>query len=408
MKSTDVKVAFNLPPERAMAFLGAKGLQTSGGWQEIWQEAHARTFTVANCHKLDVLQDIHTALTDALKNGTTYAKFQDTLKPLLQQKGWWGKAIDPKTGEITATYPNSTKPIQYGSPRRLQLIFDSNVRSAYMAGKYTQFKRTTLTHPYWMYTAILDGRTRPSHRSLHGRVFKHDDTVWQSIWPPNGFRCRCTVINLMQTDMDAQGHALSDSSGYVKQVEVPVSKRNPEAGTATVTQMKLPGMDRAFRTDPGWSSNQALAAYQPQLNKYAYPVAHQYVRGALKGPAFERFFNGASLENFPVAVLKPEDMKAIGALTQTVYLSAESLASHVAKHPEISLTDYQKIPDIIDKGEVYQQGDARLVFLAEDGVLYRAALKRTKDGGENYFLTLFKSNDDNAGRQVRKKLVQLR
>lgn len=408
MKSSDIRVAFNLPPERAIAFLNAKGLHTSGGWQEVWQEAHARTFTVANCAKLDVLQDIHHALNDALKNGKTLSQFQDQLKPLLQQKGWWGKAIDPKTGEITATYPNSTKPIQYGSPRRLQVIFDTNVRNAYMAGKYNAFSRNTLTHPYWMYTAILDNRTRPAHRSLHGQIFKHDDPIWQSIWPPNGFRCRCTVINLMQSDMDAQGYALSDSRGYTKEVAVPVSKRNPDAGMATVTQVKLPGMERAFRTDPGFNANQARVAYQPQLDKYDYQVARQYIRGSLKSPAFEEFFNGKSFENYPVAVLKPQDMKAIGAQTQTVYLSAESMAEHIKKHPEIGIDDYQKIPDILDKGEAYQQGNDRLVYLTMDGVLYRAALKRTQDGGENYFLTLFKINDDNAERQVRKKLVRLR
>jgi SPP1 gp7 family putative phage head morphogenesis protein len=408
MKATDLRVAFNLPPERAISFLGAKGLQTSGGWQEVWQEAHARTFTVANCSKLDVLQDIHGALVEAQKNGTTYSQFQDRLKPLLQKKGWWGKAIDPETGEITATYPNSLRPVQYGSPRRLQLIFDTNIRSAYMAGKFNAFKESAGTHPYWMYTAILDGRTRPAHRSLHGRVFHHDDPIWTTIWPPNGFRCRCTVINIRKSSMEAQGYTVSDSRGYAEQVEVPISKRDPKAGTATVTQLRLPGMDKPFRTDPGWSSNQALAAYQPKLDEYTYQVAHQYVGGALKGPAFERFFAGKSLEDFPVGVLKPVDMQAIGALSQTVYLSQESVATHIVSHPEIGLADYQKIPDILDRGAVYKQGEDRLVVLALDGVLYRAGLKRTKSGMKNYFLTLYKTNEKAADRSVVSKLERLR
>lgn len=408
MKSTDLSVAFNLPPERAISFLEAKGLRTSGSWQEVWQEAHARTFTVANCAKLDVLQDIHNALVDAQRNGTTLADFQKRLKPLLQQKGWWGKAIDPITGEVTATYPNSLRPVQYGSPRRLQLIFDTNIRSAAMTGKFNAFSAATETHPYWMYTAILDGRTRPAHRSLHGRVFLHDDPVWRSIWPPNGFRCRCTVINMRQRTFEAQGGELSDSRGHTEQVEVPISKRDPKAGMTTVTRLKLPGMDKAFQTDPGWNYNQAQAAYQPQLDRYDYRVAQHYVQGALKGPAFEQFFAGKSVEDFPVAVLKPTDMKAIGALTQTVYLSQESVAAHIIKHPEITLADYQKIPDILDKGAVYKQGDDRLVVLALDGVLYRAGLKRTKSGSKNYFLTLYKTNDKAAERSVTSKLEQLR
>lgn len=408
MKATDLRVAFNLPPERAMSYLGAKGLVTSGGWQEVWQEAHARTFTVANCAKLDVLQDIHDALVDAQKNGTTYSQFQDRLKPLLQKKGWWGKAVDPKTGEVTATYPGTLRPVQYGSPRRLQLIFDTNIRSAYMAGKFNAFTESAKTHPYWMYTAILDGRTRPAHRSLHGRVFAHDDPIWRYIWPPNGFRCRCTVINMRKSAMEAQGYTLSDSRGHMQQVEVPVSARNPKAGMATVTQLRLPGMDKAFRTDPGWNNNQAMTAYQPQLDAYDYKVARQYVRGALKGPAFEQFFAGKSAEDFPVAVLKPADMAAIGALSQTVYLSQASLAEHLVKHPEVVLEDYQKIPDILDKGEVYKQGDERLVVLLLDGVLYRAGLKRTKTGKKNYFLTLYKTNQKAADRSVKDRNERVR
>lgn len=408
MKATDLRVAFNLPPERAIAFLGAKGLQTSGGWQEVWQEAHARTFTVANCSKLDVLQDIHNALQDAQRNGTTLRQFQDRLKPLLQQKGWWGKAVDPATGEITATYPNSLRPVQYGSPRRLQLIFDTNIRSAYMAGKFNAFTAASATHPYWMYTAVLDGRTRPAHRSLHGRVFRHDDPVWGVAWPPNGFRCRCTVINMRQSTMDAEGYALSNSRGHTKQIEVPISKRDPKAGTTMVTEVRLPGMSKAFRTDPGWNANQGQVAYQPKLDQYSYPVARQYIRGALMGPAFAQFFKGKSAEDFPVAVLKQSDMQAIGALSQTVYLSQESVAAHIVKHPEIGLSDYQKIPDILDQGAIYKQGDDRLVVLAVAGVLYRAGLKRTKNGSKNYFLTLFKTNDKAAERSIVSKLERLR
>ncbi|NVM78894.1 SPP1 gp7 family putative phage head morphogenesis protein [Duganella sp. SG902] len=408
MKATDIRVAFNLPPERAIAFLGAKGLVTSGGWQEVWQEAHARAFTVANCAKLDVLQDIHDALMDAQKNGTTFAQFQDRLTPLLQKKGWWGKAIDPATGEVTATYPNSLRPVQYGSPRRLKTIFDTNIRTSYMAGKFNAFTESADTHPFWMYTAVLDNHTRPRHRALHGRVFSADDPIWRYIWPPNGFGCRCTVINMRKSTMEAQGYKLSDSREFTHQVEVPISKRDPSKGTTKVTRIKLPGMDKSFQTDPGWNTNQAMAAYQPKLDSYDYQVARQYIRGTIKGPDFQRFFAGKSQEDFPVAVLKPSDVAAIGALSQTVYLSQTSLAEHLAKHPEIGLEDYQKIPDILDRGAVYKQGEDRLVVLQLDGVLYRAGLKRTKSGLKNYFLTLYRTNDKAAERSVTSKFERLR
>jgi hypothetical protein len=57
----------------------------------------------------------------------------------------------------------------------------------------------------------------------------------------------------------------------------------------------------------------------------------------------------------------------------------------------VGLVDYRKVQDIIDNGQIYQQGSARLIYITDDGQTYRAALKRTGDGLKNYFLTLFKN-----------------
>ena len=48
------------------------------------------------------------------------------------------------------------------------------------------------------------------------------------------------------------------------------------------------------------------------------------------------------------------DRAVLGADSGVVYLSQESLAAHLAKHPEIDLADYRRIQEIIDRGEVYK------------------------------------------------------
>jgi hypothetical protein len=122
---------------------------------------------------------------------------------------------------------------------------------------------------------------------------------------------------------------------------------------------------------------------------------------------FEDFFEGRSQADFPVAVLRPEDKEVLGSQTQTVYLSQNSLRRHLERHPEVTLEDYKKIPQILDEGEVYQQSEERLVYLNLAGVLYRAVLKRTVDRTLNFFLTLFRS-EDSADRQVRNRLRRIR
>ena len=47
--------------------------------------------------------------------------------------------------------------------------------------------------PYWQYVAVNDSRTRESHRKLHGRVYAADDPVWDTLYPPLDYRCRCRV-----------------------------------------------------------------------------------------------------------------------------------------------------------------------------------------------------------------------
>ncbi|WP_244142405.1 phage minor head protein [Pseudomonas allokribbensis] len=66
-------------------------------------------------------------------------------------------------------------------------------------------EQTTHTHPYWMLIAILDSKKRPSHRELHGQVFRHNDPIWQTIYPPDDFNCRLRVIALTEAAIKRKG-----------------------------------------------------------------------------------------------------------------------------------------------------------------------------------------------------------
>ena len=47
--------------------------------------------------------------------------------------------------------------------------------------------------PYWQYVTVNDGKVREAHRKLHGQVFAADDPVWDTLYPPLDYRCRCRV-----------------------------------------------------------------------------------------------------------------------------------------------------------------------------------------------------------------------
>ncbi len=203
-KST-LLAAFNMPPEQAVEFLRSKGLQVSESWRDLWQTAHRRAFTVARSAGYDVLEDIRSALVESMSKGESYQQFIDKLTPTLQAKGWWGKEIDYETGEITV-YPGTSRPVELGSPRRLKLIYEQNMQTAFQAGRWRGMKAATATHPFWRYVAVLDNRTRPTHRAMHGRVFRHDDAGWSVAYPPNGWKCRCRAQPLTASAVRRNGY----------------------------------------------------------------------------------------------------------------------------------------------------------------------------------------------------------
>ncbi|CFY84808.1 Mu-like prophage FluMu protein gp28 [Salmonella enterica subsp. enterica serovar Typhi] len=241
-----------LPPKRAVSYLKSKGYQITWDWEEMWQEAHARAFTVAKVTRLDILEDIRGALQQAVDEGKTDRWFRQELEPVLKRKGWWGPrdTTDPVTGKPVT--------IQQGSPWRLDTIFRTNMSVLYSAGRWAEQMENVDDRPYWMYTGINDSHTRRSHLALHGLVLRWDDPFWQAFYPPNGWRCRCSVIALSATDVRARGLKVISSGSAMGQELKLVSEKTGEmrnvatfnTGTTKVT------------TDVGWSYAPG-AAYRP-------------------------------------------------------------------------------------------------------------------------------------------------
>lgn len=194
-----------LPPAEAIAYFRNRGLATGFAWEDVWQEEHARAFTVAKAMQREVLEDIRAALDDALANGTTLAQFREELTPVLQARGWWGRQEmeDPLTGV--------TREVQLGSPRRLRTIFETNMRSAYQAGRWERIQRVKTAMPFLRYVATMDGRTRPEHRAWHGTVLPVDDPWWDTHYPPCGFRCRCTVTQMNGRTLERRGFEVTET-----------------------------------------------------------------------------------------------------------------------------------------------------------------------------------------------------
>lgn len=227
-----------LPPADALRYFEGKGYTPSFDWPEVWQEEHARAFTVAKAMRLDILEDIRREVDAALRDGITFQQFRTRLEPTLRSKGWWGRQLltDPSTG--------LEETVQLGSPRRLRIIYDTNLRMARAAGRWAAIERTRARRPWLRYSAVLDGRTRPEHRTWHDTILPADDPFWDTHYPPNGWNCRCTVVQLSDRDLQRYGFTPSDQAP-------PVATR-PYINKRTGEIVKVPrGIDPGFGYNVG-------------------------------------------------------------------------------------------------------------------------------------------------------------
>ncbi|MEL3907948.1 MAG: phage minor head protein [Treponemataceae bacterium] len=199
-------------PKEALDYIKNKNLKIGFSYKDIWHEEHATAFTVAKAMQIDVLDDIKKAVEKAIAEGHSFEHFKKDLKPLLQQKGWWGKKkmIDPLTGdEVNA---------QLGSDRRLKIIHNTNLRAAQQKAQYEATMASDL-HPYLMYRVGNSKKHREQHLAWDGLILPKDDPWWANHLPQREYNCKCytrAVTENRKRKYEAEGIQVprkSDGSG---------------------------------------------------------------------------------------------------------------------------------------------------------------------------------------------------
>lgn len=238
---------FDVVPEQALAWFKAKGLRVSFAWQDLYGEEHDKAFTVAKMMDIDLLKEVHQQVTDAIETGSTFDEFTKSLIPKLQAAGWWGErvVIDPLTGNPVTS--------QLGSVRRLETIFRTNMMSAYAAGSWRQIMDQAEDAPYLLYDAIDDGRTRAEHRAWNNTVLPASDKFWNTHYPPNGYNCRCSVIQLDDGDLERLSLKVTKPAPKVMRREW----ENPRTGKVEMVPIGI---------DPGFEHNVGKG-YQDELEQ---------------------------------------------------------------------------------------------------------------------------------------------
>jgi SPP1 gp7 family putative phage head morphogenesis protein len=113
----------------------------------------------------------------------------------------------------------------------LEAELQSTLASANSAAKWESIQRRAYLYPNLRYETAGDERVRESHAELDGRIYPVSSAFWDTHMPPNGWRCRCIVI---QTDSPSTASEAID-------FEVPKGFRNNPGKTG-----KLFGDDHPY------------------------------------------------------------------------------------------------------------------------------------------------------------------
>lgn len=187
----------SLPFDEAIAFFRGKDLVPTERWADVWRDAHDAGFMVAGAAKADLLADLKGAVDKAVAKGTTLAEFRRDFDRIVSRHGWTGW-----TGSDS----------EAGRAWRTELIYQTNLRTSYQAGRWQQVQAGKAWRPYLIYRhSDLSVHPRPLHKSWDGLVVSVDNPWVKAHWPPNGWGCKCRMFSLAERDLREMGKAGPDT-----------------------------------------------------------------------------------------------------------------------------------------------------------------------------------------------------
>ena len=206
----------------AIAFFRGKINMPTEHWDDLWKLMHTKGFMVAGAMEEELLNDLRHAVDKAIADGATLAEFRKDFNSIVENTGWVYKG---------------------GRNWRSKVIYETNLRTAYQAGRYQQMTDPDVTdmRPYWQYRHGDSVSPREEHLAWDGIILPHDDPWWDTHYPPNGWGCKCRVVTLSARDLERLGKKSPDKAPKIEYREW------------TDREGKTHQVPRGI--DPGWDYN---------------------------------------------------------------------------------------------------------------------------------------------------------
>nr|DAX22697.1 MAG TPA: minor capsid component [Caudoviricetes sp.] len=92
----------------------------------------------------------------------------------------------------------------------LQAEWQTAKQAGYHAAGWQEYQRNKDLYPNLKYKTQGDNKVRDEHRLLEGYIAPIDSDFWKTYYPPNGWRCRCYVVQTAEEPTASPAPTLTD------------------------------------------------------------------------------------------------------------------------------------------------------------------------------------------------------
>ena len=239
------------------------------------------------------------------------------------------------------------------------------------------------------YRTANDDRVRDNHRVLHDITLPQDDPFWVSYYPPNGWRCRCTVVEVLKSKYEVsdpqkaleQGEKATTQIGANGKNKLEIFRFNPGAEQKLFPPKhpynKVKGAEevkKELEKDTSQYDNDLFKSFRQDAKEYAQSETHQ---------------KALQINN----KIRPAETFCVDKYTGDFFVDINYYLRNGGEPKEEFFEKYRKVMNsALDKlesykGTVYRGSDLSLEVINK----YKKAAETGEPYTENYYLSTSKS-----------------
>lgn len=241
------------------------------------------------------------------------------------------------------------------------------------------------------YRTANDDRVRDNHRTLQDTTLPPDDPFWMLYYPPNGWRCRCTVVEVLKSKYEVsdpqkaleQGEKATTQIGANGKNKLEIFRFNPGAEQKLFPPKhpynKVKGAEdikKELEKDTSQYDNDLFKSFRQDAKEYAQSETHQ---------------KALQINN----KIRPAETFCVDKYTGDFFVDINYYLRNGGEPKEEFFEKYRKVMNsALDKlesykGTVYRGSDLSLEVINK----YKKAAETGEPYTENYYLSTSKDRE---------------